>query len=103
MSLTFRAVSIGYNIVIFAKTDEKPKILIYNTKNNDWCYLNVNDLDNLWRISCVKFSSFNLFHTDFYIFVTTPYVFVSRLVWNKNCFVCLVKYKECDMYYNLNN
>ena len=55
---TTSAVIIGYNIVVFAKVVGKTKIFIYNIKNNQCCDRDVNDLDNLWRISCVKYSLF---------------------------------------------
>ena len=55
---TISAVIIGYNIVVFAKVVGKTKIFIYNIKNNQCCDRDVNDLDNLWRISCVKYSLF---------------------------------------------
>ena len=53
---SIKAVSIGYNIIVFSMSyTKRSRMYKYDVINNHCCELNVGDVQNLDDVSCVKY------------------------------------------------
>ena len=52
---TVKAVSIGYNIIVFSMQCRRTRVYKYDVINNHWCHIDVEDLKNFFDFNCVKY------------------------------------------------